>query len=285
MSDYTRTLLSENSRNLGGFWAAIKHVFPSKAKNVKYDKSFVINGIKSTKPNEIANGFCNNFSTAVSTLRQISYTLIDFTWKKPLNQPILTYKLFHFWYVSVIEVTQLLKKSKRKKAAGYDDLPLGLLNDSATVTSAPLTHIINLLFRSGVFPSDSKIVKIWPLYKNGATVQFGNYRPISILPVISKVPDKIIRNRLVDYLSESKLLSKRQFGFRARRSTELAITLLCDNFCKNVDSKQLTGCVFIDFSKAFDTVSDVKLLQKLNAFRIRNIELGCFQITYLIANS
>ena len=142
--------------------------------------------------------------------------------------------------------------------------------------SAPLTHIINLLFRSGVFPTDSKIVKIWPLYKNGATVQFGNYRPISILPVISKVLDKIVHNRLVDYLSESKLLSKPQFGFRARRSTELAVTLLCDNVCKNVDSKQLTGCVFIDFSKAFGTVSDAKLLQKLNAFRIRNVELGWF---------
>ena len=116
MSDYTRTLLSENSRNLGGFWATIKHAFPSKAKNVKYDKSFVINGIKSTKPNEIANGFCNNFSTVASTLRQISYTLIDFTWKEPLNPPIRSYKLFHFWYVPVIEVTQLLKKRKRKKA-------------------------------------------------------------------------------------------------------------------------------------------------------------------------
>ena len=83
------------------------------------------------------------------TLEQISYALIDFTWRKPLNQPIYTYKSFHFGYVSVIEVTQLLKKLKHKKAAGYDDHPPG-----PAVISAPLIHIINLLFWSDVFPSD-----------------------------------------------------------------------------------------------------------------------------------
>ena len=79
---------------------------------------------------------------------------MDFTWRKPLNQPIRTFKLFHFGYVSVIEVTQLLKKLKCKKAAGYDDLLPGLLKDSAAVISAPLTRIINLSFRSGIFSSD-----------------------------------------------------------------------------------------------------------------------------------
>ena len=165
--------------------------FPSNTKNVKSEKSFVINRIKSTKPNEISNGFLNYFSTVVWTFKQTSYPLIDFTWRKPLNQPIRTCKSFHFGYVSEIEVTQLLKKLKRKKAAANDNLPPGLLKDSAAVNSAPFTHIINLSFRSGVFPSDWKIAKILPLYKNGATDQFGNYRPISILPVISKVVEKI----------------------------------------------------------------------------------------------
>ena len=126
---------------------------------------FVINGIKSTKPNEIANGFCNYFSIVVSTLQQISYPLTGFTWTKPLNLPICTCKSFHFGYVSVTEVTQLLKKLKCKKAAGYYDLPLGLLKDSVAVISAPLTHITNLSFWSGIFPSDWKIAKTLPLRK------------------------------------------------------------------------------------------------------------------------
>ena len=161
---------------------------------------FVINGIKSTKPNEFDNGFCNYFSTVASSSKQTSYPLIDFTWRKPLNQPLRTYKLFHFWST-------------------------GLIKDSASVISAPLALIINLSFRSGVFPPDYKIEKILPLYKNGGTNQFGNYRPISILPIISQVVEKIVHNRLVDYLSENKVLSKRQFGFPARKSTELAVTL------------------------------------------------------------
>ena len=107
------------------------------------------------------------------------------------------------------------------------------------------------------------------LYENGATDQFENYRPISVLPVISKVVEEIVHNRLADYLSDSKLLLKRQFGFRARRSTD-------DDIHKNTDSKLLSECVFIDFSKAFDTISHAKLLQKLNAYRIRNVELEWF---------
>ena len=130
-SNYTRTLLPDNLRNPDGFWTVIKRVFPLKTKNAKSENLLVITGIKSTKPNEIANGFCNYFSTVVSTLKHISYPLIDFSWRKLLNQPIRTYKSFNFEYVlvSVIEVTQLLKKIERKKVAGYDDLPPGLLKD------------------------------------------------------------------------------------------------------------------------------------------------------------
>ena len=114
------------------------------------------------------------------------------------------------------------------------------------------------------------------MYKNGATNQFRNYRPISILPVISKVVEKIVHNRLVDYLSESKLLLKRQFGFRAKKSTKLPVILLCDNIRKNWDSKLVTECPFINFSKAFDTISHAKPLQKLNAYGIRKVEFEWF---------
>ena len=144
------------------------------------------------------------FSTVASTLKETSCPLIDFIWSKPLNLTLRTYKSFHFGYVSVIEVTQLLKEFRRKKAAGNDNLPLAILKHSAAVIATPLTHIINLSFRSGVFPSDWKIAKILSLYKNGATDQLGNYRPISILPVIPKVVEKIVHNLLVDYLSENK---------------------------------------------------------------------------------
>ena len=102
--------------------SAIKCVFPSKVKNVKSKKLFVINGIKSTKPNEIDDGFWNYFSSVVSILKQILYSLIDFTWGKLQYLPLHTYKWFHFGYVSVTDVTQLPKKLKHKKATGNDNL-------------------------------------------------------------------------------------------------------------------------------------------------------------------
>ena len=163
-------MLSENSRNPDDFLAAIKCEFPLKAKKVKSKKSFAINRIKSTKPNEITNGFCNYFSTVVLTLKLTLYPLIDFTWRKPLNLPFCTYKSFHFGYVSVIEVIQLLKKMRFRKAAGNDDLPPGLLKDSAAFISAPLKHIIILSFWSGVYFSDWKIAKILPSCKIGGSI-------------------------------------------------------------------------------------------------------------------
>ena len=85
-----------------------------------------------------------------------------------------------------------------------------------------------------------------------------------------------MNNQLVDYLSESKLLSKCQFGFCGRKSTELGVTFLCGHIRKNADSKLLTGCVFADFSRAFDTISHAKLLQKSNACGIKHFELEWF---------
>ena len=103
-----------------------------------------------------------------------------------------------------------------------------------------------------------KIAKILPLNKNGVTSQFGNYHPISILAKISKVIEKIVHHGMVDCLSESKLLLTCQFGFCATRSTELTVTLLCNDICTSADSKLLTGCVFIEFSGAFDNISHAK---------------------------
>ena len=178
--------------------------------------------------------------------------------------------LFHFGYVSVTEVKQLFRKLKRKKVSGNDHLTPGLHKDSAGVISAPPARIIKISSGSGIFLTEWKISKILPLYKNGATNTFENYRPIS---VIFKVVGKIIHNRLVDYLSEIKLLSNLKFGICAKRSIKLSVTLICDDIRKNADSKLL---LFIDFKIAFDIISRTKLLQKSNAYGIRNIEFDGF---------
>ena len=104
-----------------------------------------------------------------------------------------------------------------------------------------------------------------------------NYRPISILPVMSKIIEKAIHLQLVKFLDQNSLLSEFQFGFRPKLSTDLAAIHMFDNIRESVDSGKLVGAVFIDLSKAFDTVSHSTLLEKLPQYGIEGIEYAWFK--------
>ena len=137
-------------------------------------------------------------------------------------------------YVSKLNVEKQLKQLKRRKASGYDNIPPGLLKDAATVLSGPLAFIINLSMRTGTVPTDWKLAKVVPLHKGG-THEISNYRPISILPVLSKVMERCVHNQLISYLDSNKILSSKQFGYRKNRSTEIATLLLTNEIRKEVD--------------------------------------------------
>ena len=130
---------------------------------------------------------------------------------------------------------------------------------------------------TGVFPMDWKCSKLLPIYKSGAQDNIEHYRPISVIPAISKVIEKIAHRQLSSYLEESNVLSDCQFGFRHKRSTELAATLFVDNVKRKVNEGKLVGAIFIDLSKAFDTLSHAKLITKLQSYGIHGIELDWFQ--------
>ena len=176
----------------------------------------------------------------------------------------------------------ILKSIKRNKATGLDDLPPCLLKDSAAILSAPPAYLINLSITTGIFPIDWKKAKITPVHTPGLFSILDNYRPMSILPVISKIIEKEIHRQLLTYLDQSSLLSHFQFGFRPKLSTELAAIHLLDNIRKSVDDGNLLGGVFIDLSKAFDTISHSKLLEKLPKYGIEGKEYAWLK-DYLFA--
>ena len=120
----------------------------------------------------------------------------------------------------------------------------------------------------GVVPEDWKSARVIPVYKSGKRDNMENYRPISILPAISKVPEKVIFNQLYLYLTDNNLMSKFQSGFRKDFFTETSITYFVDNIRKNMDNGLLTGVVFIDLKKAFDTVDQELLLNKLHLYEV-----------------
>ena len=274
-ANHAKNLLRENQKDPTKFWNVIKSIYPSKTKLPNIEKSFKVDGNLTSDKTKIANGFCRFYTSAVNTLKKLAYPLINFVWRMP--QPFLnrTEKVFAFTYVSVVEVTENLKKIKRKKATGHDDLPPGLLKNSTSSIARHVAFVINLSLRTGTFPTDWKIARLIPLYKSsGARDEFENYRPISALPVISKVIEKIVHRRVVEFLDANQLLSNQQF--RRKRSTELAAVAFTDDIRRYADKKFLVGCLYIDFSKAFDTVSHAKLLQKLPAYGIKGTALKWF---------
>jgi hypothetical protein len=108
--------------------------------------------------------------------------------------------------------------------------------------------------------------------------------PISVLPVFSKVLERIVYNRLSFYLEENKLLNDSQYGFRLKRSTKHAVTILMDDIRTSMDNQQLTGAVFLDLRKAFDTVNHARLLNKLPSYGINDVELMCVS-SHLLART
>ena len=143
--------------------------------------------------------------------------------------------------------------------------------------SKPLTYLINRCLEKSIFPSSEKIARISPIYKSSEHNLLTNYRPISILPVLSKVFELIVHEQLYTYLENNNLLSNVQFGFRRNRSTQHAVTLLSDHIRTSTDNQMYTGVVFLDLSKAFDTVDHGCLLSKLSAHGIENYELRWFE--------
>ena len=160
------------------------------------------------------------------------------------------------------KVFKILKNFDESKAPGIDDLSGIFLKAGDSLLATPVTQLCNLSISSGRFPDACKIAKLKPLFKKGSKTDPRNYRPISLLALMSKELERIVHEQTIDFLDKHNILCKFQSGFGKNNSTDFRLSYVTDKISKDFDSGLLTGMILIDLQKAFDTIDHNILLLK-----------------------
>ena len=163
---------------------------------------------------------------------------------------------------------------ENNSSSGHDCISKKFLKVIKCNISKSLTIIINQMITTGIFPYAFKVAKIIPIFKKGDSSLLVNYRPISLLPRISKIFESVIHDQMYEYFNNIKLLAEQQYGFRKKHSTEYAAINLIDHVSKEMESGKTPGNVYSDLSKAFDTLTFDILLYKLKYYGVTDTTLN-----------
>lgn len=183
---------------------------------------------------------------------------------------------FNFTPITENYLLKIISQLKSKRSADYYGMSNYLVKETISSYSLPLTVLINMCLYQGIFPDALKVTIVHPIFKKGRKDQPGNYRPIAIIPVLSKIVEIIMAKQLISFLEENNLLSKGQFGFRSGLSTTHALVKLADDLLCSFENKELAAVTFCDFSRAFDLVSHDILIDKLRYYHVTETALKLF---------
>lgn len=246
------------------------------------DKSQMPHELLKLKPTaqesaDYINDYFVNIASKLSCniLRKLNLTENDLAGKfECKNSPINSLMLLE---TDEAEVYKTVMSLKNTQSTGWDGISAAFIKKGIKFLIKPLTHIFNLCLSSGRFPNVLKHSIVIPVFKSGERDIVTNYRPISLLPTVAKILEKIINSRLTSYLEKNKIISENQFGFRKNKSTIDAVENFVNNVAGNVDRKKKCIGVFLDLAKAFDTVSIPLLVCKLEAVGVRGVPLDLFK--------
>jgi hypothetical protein len=172
--------------------------------------------------------------------------------------------------VSEVEIKQIINKLKGKLTSGIDRVSEMVVKRSAEYIIKPLTNTCIASFEVGIFPDKLKMV-VKPIYKKGNREDIENYRPISLLPVFSKIIERVINVRLTNFITNNDILVEARNGFRKGKSMETAIQAFLENIYVTLEKKISTVGIILDLSKAYDVIYHKILLDKLEAYGIREV--------------
>ena len=273
---YYEDQLIKYKHNTKMIWKTLNNILNKKTKKTDLPKQFANNMSPNIidDPIEIATKFNDYFVNLGPKLaKNINNTNTAFD--KYLTESIPN--SFFLEAVTEHEVRNEIGKINATKSPGYDGLSAKIIKLVANEISKPITQIFNQTFLTGNIPHQLKIALVTPIHKSNEDNKFDNYRPISVLTCFAKLLEKIMYKRLINFVEKNNILSEHQYGFRKNRSTELAITEFIDKITKAIDKGQYTIGIFLDLSKAFDTINHTILIKKLEYYGIRGIALKWFQ--------
>ena len=281
--EYYRTKCYEFKRNTSKLWNLI-----NKITQKLHDKSCAIDYLKvdniDTYDTKImTEEFAKHFSTVgtkfAKRITRSQHTFTQYLQNIPLNPSSIFMKP-----TNKSEIAKLIESLPNKTSKGYDEISNVLLKELSPTICIPLEIIFNKSLEEGSFPKDMKLADVVPLFKNKERYLVNNYRPISLLVTISKILEKVVYTRTYNFLCTTNQLYQSQYGFRKGHSCENAICELVGIIAKNREEKKHTIGIFIDLSKAFDTLNHSMLLEKMSRYGIRGTSLNWFK-SYLHGRS
>lgn len=256
-------------------WSLINKIIqPDSSTKPNLVKSIIHNNVVHDDNIGISNAFNEYFSSVGSRISNSFNSNFD-DHRKYLSDVNISHSFF-FAPVSTREI-ELIINAMKGKTGDINSLSSKIIKLLSPLISPILVTLINKSLESGVFPGILKVAKVVPLPKGGDKSQISNYRPISILPVISKIYEKVVYRRLYRFLENNNILYSQQYGFRSGRSTTQAIINHLQFIYNSIDAGSSVFSVFLDFKKAFDSVNHDILLSKLNIYGVRGIALDWFQ--------